>query len=160
MQLPFPNGAVAAPGWSVSRTTGHGMPAGGRLSVARFDGMRLLRRGDHNGRDFATDAEYEAFVRSRGYVMPYQRSVSAWKRAHRRAIARQTRAMVAAILRAADHSEIIAIGDAHRAWARSLGCDLLDSLTFANGATAAARRLRRDIYDTATREACRDDAHY
>lgn len=160
MQIPFPNGAVAAPGWSVSRTLSRDIPAGGRLSVARFDGMRLLRRGDHNGRDFATDAEYEAFVREHGYVMPYRRSVSAWKRAHRREIARQTRAMVAAIMRAADHSEIIAIGDAQKAWARSLGCGLLDSLIFANGATAAARRLRRDIYDAATRDACRDDAHY
>lgn len=153
MAISYPKGAVTAEGWFVSLTTGHGMPAGGRLSVTRATyghdakGLPLWPEGDAHGREFQSHAEYEAFVRSRGYVQPYLGRVGAFKATRRDAIRALTADSVAAIrrLEPGNHAALVAIADAARAAVLAMGCDLLDSLKFSNGVYSAAYRLKPEL---------------
>lgn len=149
MALSFPNGAVAADGWNVGRMCGDGCPPAGRLSV--FKGFTVSykpRRGDHAGCAFETDAEYETFVRDRGYVVPYiHPEVALFKARHRADIRRWTRgAVVPAIRNAQSHADVIRIAEEHKARALFAGCDLLAALRFSNGVYAAAHRLRPELF--------------
>lgn len=151
MAISFPRGACAADGWNVSVTIGHDMPQGGRLSVFRgiyghdAKGWPKFRNGDHDGREFASHAEYEAFVRARGYVVPFLTTHGEFKARHRAALRQMARDNAAAIRDLPDRDALVSLANASRAAVQAMGCSLLESLRWSNGVYSAAYHLRPDL---------------
>lgn len=146
---PAPAGYCAAPGWSVSATTGTGI-AGAVLNVHRWRAGERFRPGaggDLDGRAFPSLEAANAAAVQAGYTLPFRREHATWKASHRYLGRDWARIYVGQVRGAGSHADLVRAADAAKAYAMRAGVPVLDASRYFGAVFTIARRLRPELFE-------------